>query len=203
MQSGNICPKRLSSEFAVFQEYWCPFAAFPTALGHRGGRIQTGDRRECASATGLAESPSCPEAQSRGPLPSASVGFLEPWLHLNPQALGGLRRYHCLAPSPGRCGSDSITSQRTAPSFSYHLPLFLPFSLAAHALHPLHLPSLQIWGLLPRSKALEGFTISCPFPLILSVPTRVNSTFNHLMFPPGPWLKLLCSSNKRLNTNTT
>lgn len=91
-----------------------------------------------------------------------------------------------VVPLPGALPPGDVAVTRShpkgpAPSFSYHLPLFLPLSLAAHVLHPLHLPSLQIWGHLPRSKALGGFTISCPFPLILSVPTRVNSTFNHLI----------------------
>lgn len=43
-----------------------PLPPFPTAHRHKGGRNQTGDRRECASATGLAESPSCPGPRAEG-----------------------------------------------------------------------------------------------------------------------------------------
>ena len=91
-----------------------------------------------------------------------------------------------VVPLPGALPPGDVAVTRShpkgpAPSFSYHLPLFLPLSLAAHLLHPLHLRLFRFgatfqdrkpWGGLP---SLVHFPSSCLSPPGLTAPSITSS----------------------------
>lgn len=103
-----------------------PPPPFLTARGHKGGRTQTGDGRESATAPGLHESPSCPRAQSRGRMTFMECSNGLPGPLASPESTGGERAPgggHCLAPSPlGDVAVARSSTKGPAPLLQPQLP---------------------------------------------------------------------------------